>query len=332
MKKEKVNKKYSLIKEDFNSKTTWSKTKQANAIEQIVRTYPTAAQFKRAIMTSGDEKSKQLVKNMDENMSDDQYVDFLQYVFVKHSTIGKTLATALAGLGIGALTSYLLAKPAEDYGTAMGFKKATGVDVRGLSDNKVVRWLGSDKVFDQKRFDQSSVGKGLSTISPDLKQFSQDIGADKFANVVGQNGGQQLSQAASGANNGDYGSALNNVGQAVGRFINGKGDISNAAKDFVQNLPQKFGQAVGNLSDKAMMSDPQKGMAFWGRVGDAAGHFYNAANQYNDTKNLYKNAIQYGGGLAAGAAGAYGANTIQNWREKQQQNRINALKYRRYYS
>ena len=329
MKKEKVTKKYSLVKEDFNSKTTWSKTKQANAIEQIVKTYPTAAQFKRAIMTTGDEKSKQLVKNMDENMSEEQYIDFLQYVFVKHSTVGKTLATALAGLGLGALTSYLLAKPADEYGTVMGVKKATGVDLRGASGNRLVRAMASN---DPDAVKNSAFGKGLAEIEPELRQFGSDIGAGKLKNVISKNGGNDLIDAFLSYKTGNPIDAGAAAGSSAAKIAVGKDEIANTAKDFISNLPQRFGTAVQNLGNKFTQSDPSKAVDFYTRLGKAGGHFYTAAQQYNDTKNLYKNGIQFGGGLAAGAAGAAGAHAIQNWREKQQQNRINALKYRRYYS
>jgi len=102
---------YNFLAENvLKTKTHWSKSNQVNAINELVLKYPTAKQFKNAVIRNGDRKSIELIQNLPDNASRSDYVDFLQSAFTKYSTIGKNILSAAAGVGIGAATAYAAGK------------------------------------------------------------------------------------------------------------------------------------------------------------------------------------------------------------------------------
>jgi len=105
---------YSFLTEDIlKAKTHWGKGGQYNAINQIIQKYPSPRDFKNAVRQSGDKKSMQLINSLDDNAPRNDYVDFLQNVYMKYSSTGKHLLSGLAGLGIGAAVGYLSGKAAD---------------------------------------------------------------------------------------------------------------------------------------------------------------------------------------------------------------------------
>ena len=89
------------------TKYNFSKTKQLNAIQKIIEKYPTGDDFKKALLESNNAKLIALANTIPDGMTRYQYVDFLQYVFVRYSSYGKFLGTILSGIGLGILSNYL---------------------------------------------------------------------------------------------------------------------------------------------------------------------------------------------------------------------------------
>jgi len=85
----------------------FSKSKQLEAIKKIVQEYPTGNDFKKALLSSDNKKLTALAQTIPDNMSRYQYIDFLQYVFIKYNGHGKFLSTILSGIGLGILANYL---------------------------------------------------------------------------------------------------------------------------------------------------------------------------------------------------------------------------------
>lgn len=90
-----------------NQKVYWRKSAQVEIIRQIVKRYPTAKDFKQALLDSNKAKLIDLAKSIDENMDRYQYIDYLQHVFVKYSETGKFLTSILSGIGLGFLIQFI---------------------------------------------------------------------------------------------------------------------------------------------------------------------------------------------------------------------------------
>ena len=323
-----------IVKEDISAATKWTKGGQASAIEQIVSKYPTAAQFKNAILANGDTRSKALVSSLDPNMTREQYIDFLQHVFVKYSTTGKTLASALTGLGLGALTSYLMAKPAQKFGIAQGVKDEYGVDFRPIVGDKIDTVKGV--LGAMGKFAASEGGRdtlaNLKNVANDIPKFSAAI-KDIFHIDLPADDLLKLSSAVKNFDTSNISASLDNFkGLATKIGTNALSGIANSAgkaHDYlksaaaVEKIPNHIYDKNGNYiktvdTDQYRFVDPT--VSFLARTFDRGRRIYNKGQDYK----MYG---QIGGAVAGGLGGAGIANAIQSWREKQNQERINALKY-----
>lgn len=137
---------YNFITEDvLKAKTHWSKSGQVNAINELVSKYPSPKQFKDAVKKNGDKKSIQLIQSLPDNASRNDYIDFLQTVFTKYSTLGKNMLSAAAGVGIGAAAAYATGKAADAVGqdekTGNLINDKTG-DYLSRAGNKINKGIG----------------------------------------------------------------------------------------------------------------------------------------------------------------------------------------------
>jgi len=85
----------------------WSKSKQFEVINEIIKKYPTGNDFKNALLTSKNKKLISIAQTIPDDMTRYQYVDYLQYVFIKYNPTGRFLTTLLSGIGLGILANYL---------------------------------------------------------------------------------------------------------------------------------------------------------------------------------------------------------------------------------
>ena len=274
--------------------TTWSKSKQASIISDIASKYPTAKEFKAAILQNGDDKSKQLVQSMDENMPRAQYIDYLQHVFIKHSKAGKILANSLIGLGVGAAAAYLLGKEAEKRATRHQISKETNIKYDPITDK--VDILNSDP----NAIKNSNVGKLTSKVYNDIHSNPLVYGSkidnaiSKFKNSI------NTDPVTTWHNTKTFGkdilSSLNDP-ELVSRI---KNDYHNGSQNIL-GLATKLGTSAATA--RGIYDNIDKA----GKIG------------------------KYTGGAVGMAAGGLGSakisDIIQNWNEKKHQNKIDSLKY-----
>lgn len=170
-------KRYNLLTEDtLKSKTHWSKSGQYNAIEQIVKKYPSPAAFKKAVMASGDKKSIKLIQALDDKAPRNDYIDFLQNVFTKYSSTGKHLLSGLAGVGIGAAAAYAAGKIADSDYVAKGEGENIHIADPNSKFGKLLTKTGEIGFREQGR-----LGDALYKINPKIgnKEFVNNL-ADRL--------------------------------------------------------------------------------------------------------------------------------------------------------
>lgn len=98
---------YSFLKESqniLNPKTKWTYTGQYNIIKQILEKYPTAKDFKNAVINTNNKKAINIIESLPDNCPKKEYIDFLQKIYIKYSNVGKFLLA----LGIGSITSTIM--------------------------------------------------------------------------------------------------------------------------------------------------------------------------------------------------------------------------------
>ena len=279
----------------INTIKTWSKSKQADMIAEIVSKYPTAKDFKNAVLQSGDNKSKALVQSMDENMPREQYVNFLQYMFVKHSKTGKILANSLVGLGIGAGLAYLLGKEAQSRAKDYQTSKETNIKYDPLKGKFDLKHTNLDDVKN------SNVGKLATKISSDLSNNPITGGVtNSIKNIKGV--------------------LPDNINDLVNNPTGHLNKVVDAAKnidytDLATNLKNDIHSGGKNL------------MGLAGSLTNA----YTNASEINNKIQRAGDLGKYAGGAVGLGVGGYGgakiSNLIQKWNEKKQQDKIDALKY-----
>jgi len=308
---------------NLNSIKTWSKSKQANIISDIVSKYPTARDFKMAVLKNGDDKSRSLVQNMDEKMSREQYIDFLQYMFVKHSSTGKILLNSLVGLGLGAGLAYLLGKEAQSRARNYQISKETNTHYDPLKGEVDV---SKSNLNDIKN---SNVGKLADQVSQDLS--NNPITSSTVNSIKNSNAGQFVRNVAHD---------LGNKPLTTASFIKSlrsqlPDNITDLAKDPSSHI-KKITNSVDGINFKDFLTNVATDVNKHGAkntvdLADKLHDAYVAGSAINDRIQNVGDMGKYAGGAVGLGVGGYSgsklSNLIQKWNNKKQQEKINSLKY-----
>ena len=292
--------------------TTWSKKKQVDKIEKIVEKYPTAKDLKNSVEHNSDPEAKALLKQLPEDADKNQYIDFLQNVFVKHSKTGKHLLTALGGLATAAASSYLMGKAGEKIGSEKrsdaidsSLKRGTGYIAGGAAAGAGV----ADLTGDDKSYIKSAVKNSIDA-------YKDGVNAAEFEN----------GKVADLLKDGPVKPLPTDGENQLHGFNFTKDPRVNGIKNLIANWRNSPKYMAGSLD-----GDPNrvsKGAAIGAGLGSVGAALdlgiTSLANK--DLPDDYKKYGQIGGAIAGGLGGAGITHGIQSWREKKLQDRINRLK------